>query len=268
MASSSTPNPDYAALTAALGKLPSKFRKRVAESYTEIKHRYSQALHSHEYDATGISTGKFAETVLRLLQQEAAGTHTPFGKHIPNFGNECRKVIQAPATALPEPLRVIVPRALVFLYTLRSKRGIGHVGGDVEANEMDIRAAVHTVDWVMCELIRVYHSLSLEEAQGLVDALSTRTLPLRWEVGGKKRILKLGLQARDKVLVFAYTDVQGGILTEDLFSWAEYSDLSMFKRSVLAPLHKAKLIEYDRESELVYISPLGIQQVEEKILPE
>lgn len=40
----------------------------------------------------------------------------------------------------------------------------------------------------------------------------------------------------------------------------------MFKKSVLTPLHKARMIEYDEESETVVISPLGIREVEETIL--
>jgi hypothetical protein len=64
----------------------------------------------------------------------------------------------------------------------------------------------------------------------------------------------------------AYTDVSAGVLVEDLFAWVEYSNMSMFKRKVLKPLHNAKLIEYDTESEAIFISPLGEQEVEEQIL--
>jgi hypothetical protein len=55
-------------------------------------------------------------------------------------------------------------------------------------------------------------------------------------------------------------------MSEDLFSWVEYSHCPMFKRAVLAQLHKKRLVEYDNETESVTISPLGIKEVEEKIL--
>lgn len=171
-----------------------------------------------------------------------------------------------PQTAGPESLRIIIPRALGFLYTLRGKRGIGHVGGDVEANGIDAAVIVRVSDWIVCELIRIYHSLSLEEAQGIVDSISTRSIPVIWEVGGKKRILRTDLDYKQQVLVLAYSDLQGGVLSEDLFDWTEYSSLSMFRKAVLQPLHNQKLIEYDKESELVYLSPLGIEVVEKQIL--
>jgi hypothetical protein len=55
---------------------------------------------------------------------------------------------------------------------------------------------VRNADWVICELIRVFHGLSLEEAQVIVDAIAMRELPDIWAVAGKKRVLKKGLSRR------------------------------------------------------------------------
>ncbi len=57
---------------------------------------------SESFDAAGISAGKFCESVLRLLQHELTGQSTPFGKHIPNFPDSCRKLIVLEAGAGPE----------------------------------------------------------------------------------------------------------------------------------------------------------------------
>ncbi len=253
-------------LETALANIPDQFRKRIIESYLEIKKRFGEALFDSSFDSTGLSSGKFAESVLRFLQDHLTGSHIPFGQHIQNFPGEARKLIEVAASAGPESLRVIVPRALVFLYTLRGKRGIGHVGGDVEANEIDAATIVRVADWIICELIRVFHNLSLEEAQGMVDTLSSRNLPDIWEVGGKKRVLKLGLDYKQKALLLTYTNVQGGVLVEDLFKWTEHSNFSEFKRSILKPLHEKRLIEYDRETECAFLSPTGVKEVEENLL--
>jgi len=165
-----------------------------------------------------------------------------------------------------ESLRIIIPRSLVFIYTLRGKRGIGHVGGDVEANGIDAATIVRTCDWIICELIRIFHGLPLEEAQTVVDTLSARNLPEIWEVAGKRRVLRTDLNAKDRVLLLAYTDISTGILLEDLFSWAEYSNLAMFKKTVIWPLHKARLVEFDSDNEIVFLSPVGVQEVETRIL--
>ncbi len=255
-------------LEQALGNVPKTFRTRLIKEYKDIKKRYSQASFDAEYDTVGLSTGKFVETVLRFTQYHLTGSFVPCGRHIPNFPDECRKLIQLPNSSGNESLRVIIPRSLAFLYTLRGKRGIGHVGGDVEANGIDAATIAKLCDWIMCELIRIFHNLSLEEAQDIVDALSSRNLPDIWEIAGKKRVLRTDLNAKQKTLLLAYTDVVSGILVEDLFSWVEYSNLTLFKKNVLNPLHHAKLLEYDNESRAVFLSPLGVQEVETKIIKQ
>jgi len=151
---------------------------------------------------------------------------------------------------------------------LRGKRGIGHVGGDVEANQIDAETLLRTCDWVICELIRIHHDLSLEDAQDLVDAIAVRTIPDIWEVAGKKRVLRTDLSFKDKVLLLLYSDPQSGVFVEDLFEWSKHSNFTVFKRDVIHHLHGALLVEYDKESEIVYISQLGTKRVEENILGE
>jgi len=194
------------------------------------------------------------------------GTFTPFGKQIPNFADECRTIITTQAPTVVESLRVVVPRALVFIYTMRSKRGIGHVGGDVDANAIDIETMVRIADWIICELIRIYHSLSLEEAQDLVDSISVRQLPDIWEVNGKKRVLRPGLTAKQQTLFLLYHQPTSVVLAEDLYSWVEYDQLRTYRRDVLSPLHDARLIEFDKENDAVHLSPTGAHEVETKIL--
>lgn len=260
---STTNRPD---LSSALSLVPKKFRSRIVETYLELKRRYSEARYDKSHDAAGLSAGKFCEAVLRFLQHELTGTNDAFGKHIPNFIDACSALTRLPKTSGLETLRVILPRALAFLYTLRGKRGIGHVGGDVEANAIDGATIMRLCDWIVCELIRVFHQLSLEEAQAIVDALAERVLPDIWEVAGRKRVLRDGLSYKQKVLLLAYSEPASGVLSEDLFAWSEHSHLAKFKHQVLSPLHKAKQIEYDREQEIVFLSPLGVREVEEKIL--
>ena len=63
----------------------------------------------------------------------------------------------------------------------------------------------------------------------------------------------------------AYSSAEAGVLVEDLRTWIEYANGTRVKTTVLQPLHREKLLEYDREVEAVYISPLGIRDVETRI---
>ncbi|MCQ4312146.1 hypothetical protein NAV33_09625 [Pseudomonas stutzeri] len=160
------------------------------------------------------------------MQNEIFGSYTLFDTHIPNFAEECRKLVSAPKSNGNESLRIIVPRALVFLYTVRGKRGVGHVGGDIQANIIDLTATVKVCDWVICELIRIYHKLPLEEAQSIVDSIALKAVPAIWEVRGKRRVMSNKLNFKQKTLLLLYADLHQGVLTEDLFEWVEYSRLA------------------------------------------
>lgn len=215
----------------------------------------------------GLSAGKLCEAGLRLLQERAFGQYTPFGKKISNFADECRKIVSSStATAITESEKVVLPRALVFLYTMRNTRGIGHIGGDVDPNAIDTALIGRTADWIICELIRIHHHLSLEEAQDIVDALAIRQLPDVWEVAGKRRVLRDGLTAKDQALLLLYSAQEGTVMTEDLIAWIEYSNPAVFKSKVLLKLHSDRLVEWDREVESVTLSPKGAKYVEESLL--
>jgi hypothetical protein len=234
------------------------------KTYHELKTAFVEG----RYDLCGLRAGKFCEVSLRVLQNSITGTYIPFGQKIPNFQIECSKLEQSPSSSGSESFRLLIPRALNFLYSLRNKRGIGHVGGDIDANEIDAITCVRLADWSLGEIIRVVHNLSIEEAQSLIDAIAERHIPVVWEVVGRKRILEIGLDFQQQVLLLVYSQLTTGVPFEDLFEWTEHYEKSKFRTRVLIPLHRQRLIEYDQESEFVFISPTGIQKVEKEILPK
>ena len=194
----STPKP-RSPLDAALTNVPADFRNRIIKNYLELKSRHVQNMH----DAAGLSAGKFCESVVRLLQHELKKPVTPFGKRILNLSDECDSFAQVPKTIGNDSLRIVIPRAVALLYTLRNKRGIGHVGGDIDANAIDGMTIARVADWVVCELIRLFHTMSLEEADAFVTSVASRDIPDVWEVAGKKRVLRADLDFKEKTLRYA-----------------------------------------------------------------
>ena len=255
----STPKPK-SPLRDALANIPTDYRSRIIKAYLELKARQAEGKH----DAAGVSAGKMCETVLRLLQHELKKSVTPFGQQILNYSGECDSFAQVPKAAANESLRIVIPRGLNFLYTLRNKRGIGHAGGDVDANAIDGATIARIADWIVCELIRIFHTMSLEEADALVSSLSSRDIPDIWEVGGKKRVLRNDLDFKQKTLLLLYSSVDSAVLAEDLYSWVKYSNFAMYRKSVLVQLDVGNFVEYDRDSDTVIISPIGIKCVEEE----
>jgi hypothetical protein len=175
----------------------------------------------------------------------------------------CKALEQADSKKFSRSLRIQIPRMLVALYEIRNNRGVGHVGGDVDPNLMDATAVVAMSKWVVAELIRVFHAVSTEKAQQLVESVVERSLPIIWKVGDVLRVLKPGLSAKHKVLVLLYHSTSW-VDEEALRRWVEYSNPSMF-REILLRCHKDKLVEYDSGKKRVTLSPAGIDYVESKI---
>lgn len=155
---------------------------------------------------------------------------------------------------------------IVALYEVRNNRNVGHVGGEVDPNHMDAVCVLQMSKWIVAELIRVLHNRPVDEAAELVDALVERETPIVWKVGSKLRVLDTRLSMKDKALVLLHATA-GSVSERDLVDWIEHSNPSVFRRDVLRKAHRDKLVEYDQETGVIAISPLGIERVE-KILAE
>jgi hypothetical protein len=153
---------------------------------------------------------------------------------------------------------------LTALYEIRNNRGVGHVGGDVDPNEMDAVAVLYMAKWVVAELVRLFHAVDTATAAAVVESLVERTVPVVWEVGATKRVLAPGLTMKDKTLVLLYSH-PGPVEERTLVRWVEHSNPSAFRRDVLRPAHKDKLIEYDAGEGLVHLSPLVVRRVETQV---
>jgi hypothetical protein len=108
----------------------------------------------------------------------------------------------------------------------------------------------------MAELVRIFHGVTTKETRDTIDALVERKSPVIWEVEGGKRVLDPGMSAKNKVLTLLHHST-GCVPEADLFKWVEYSDASVFRRAVLKPLHKERLIEFGAEKGRAKISPRG-----------
>src|ERR1700722_12406534 len=101
----------------ALSNIPEPFRTRLLDKYVSLRDAYVGG----SFDAVGLRSGVFAETLIRWLQQVLTSTHIPFGTPIGNFEEECVKLQRLPKSSGNESLRVVIPRAISFIYTIRNK---------------------------------------------------------------------------------------------------------------------------------------------------
>lgn len=167
---------------------------------------------------------------------------------------------------------IIDLRLLPYLYEIRNNRGVGHVGGDVDPNHSDATAVFSCSNWIMAELIRIFHNVPLEEAQSAVDSLVERKHPLVWESEGIKRVLDPSMPRPDQVLTLLYSS-QGWTPESNLRAWVEYKNSTNFRDNVLIPLHNNRMIEYYKNGankyvELQRLCPTGSSSRECRLLHE
>jgi hypothetical protein len=246
-----------------LAGLPKAFRDELLKRYQEIMSNYLE----RRWEPSELNGGKFCEAAVSIVDGAVKGTFPTAPSKPANMLAACQALEKEPANANrvgDRSLRVLIPRVLPVLYEVRNNRGVGHVGGDVDANHMDAEAVQAMASWVMAELVRIFHGVSTQEARDTIDALVERKSPVIWEVEGVKRVLDPGMNAKDKVQTLL-NHSSGWVSETDLFKWVEYSNASMFRRTVLKPLHKERLIEFDVEKGRAKISPRGAQHVDESL---
>lgn len=247
-----------------LGGLPPALRESLIERYNEIVSNYIE----RKWEPAELNGGKFSEVVHTIIHGALTGRFASQPKKPRNMIDACRVLVNMPADANrvgDTSLRILIPRVLPILYDIRNHRNVGHVGGDVDPNQMDATAVETMASWVMAELVRIFHGVTTKEAQESVEALIERKTPLIWEIKGVKRVQNPGVSAKDQTLLLLHQS-SGWAPSSDLVNWVGYANASAFRKRVLLALHQARLIEYDQISSRARISPLGVEDVERRIL--
>jgi hypothetical protein len=150
---------------------------------------------------------------------------------------------------------------MIGLYDIRNNRGVGHAGAEVDPNHMDATAVLYTAKWLVAELVRLLHTLPIDEADSIVDALVEREVAWVWTHGDTRRVLRTGMTWKQQTLMLLLTQA-GTVSDADLVRWLEHPSPPSFRRDVLKQLHKARHVEYDAVEHTVRLLPPGVTAAE------
>lgn len=240
-----------------LSSLPSGLKDPLVEEFGIITQRYLES----KWRDSLLSGGLFCEIVYTIIDGYGSGTYQTSPTKPRNFVDACKRLENY--SHVPRSFQILIPRLLPPLYEIRNNRNVGHVGGDVDSNQMDATAVVSNTSWIMGELIRVLHNVSLEEAQIAVDKLTSRKIPLIWDSGRVKRVLNPKISFPNQILLLLSSEARG-IDTETLFKWLDYSNKTYYKK-MLSDMHKKRFIEYSVELNTAEILPPGNLEIEKII---
>jgi len=243
-----------------LAGIPAGLRDPLLEAFHSIVRNFREG----RWEPAELNGGKLSEIVYTILRGYVDGAFATSPSKPSNMVQACQAFEQADRNRFSRSVRIQIPRMLMALYEVRNNRGVGHVGGDVNPNHMDSVVVLYMAKWIMAELVRIFHNVTTTTATQIVDALVDRTIPIIWEVGQNRRVLNPKLSMKDRTLALLY-GCAGPVSEAELYRWVEHSNSAVFRRDILVKAHKAKLIEYDRQSKLIHISPTGMQYVEKMI---
>lgn len=243
----------------AFAQLPEQLRTDLLDSFETMVKNYSEG----RWGPAELDGAKLCEAAFSICEGLCTGTMPSRAEKPRNLVAACQALENYPAAL--RSVRIQIPRMVVALYEVRNNRNVGHLGGEVDPSHMDATYVVHASKWIVAELVRVLHQLPVDEAAYLVEALVERQVPLIWTVDGRRRVLDPRMRNTDKALLLLHGCAKP-VGEAELAEWVEHGTLSHFRRDVLKPLHRKKMIEYGAANRTAVISPLGVARVETKLL--
>lgn len=247
----------------AFTTLPPTLRDDLLSAYKEIINNYRE----RRWEPSELNGGKLCEAAYTICKGWLeGGQYPPHAQKPSRFPNACLKLADIYQNVPnSRSARILIPRVLLGLYDIRNNRGVGHSGSIINPNHMDATLVLYSAKWIVAELVRLLHTLTPEDATALVESLVEREVDWIWSDGNKKRILKKGLTWKQKTLLLLLSETTKPVPERDLFQWLEHPNLASFRRDVLKPMHRDRLIEYDKNNKDVILLPPGVKVAEKLI---
>lgn len=237
--------------------IPVELVKELVEAFSEAKRRFYRG----DLRPSEIEGARFSEAVFRILQWATTQNYTALGNTLPSVDSLLKTLI---SSSTNDSIRIHIPRTLRLVYDVRNKRDVAHLGDGIDPNVQDATLVVRNMEWVLAELVRIYHNVSAAEAHGIIVDLVSKEIPLIQEFDGFPRVLKQ-LKASDHLLVLLYWRGAQGATYEQLQTWARAPMRANMKRTLKA-LDDKNLIHLKNDQYV--LTYLGEDDVEKRHLLE
>lgn len=208
---------------------------------------------------TEVEGGRFCEAAFRLLQYRVYGTATLLDQQL-DSETLIRNLASLPSRTHPDSVRLHIPRALRLVYDIRNKRNAAHLADGINPNLQDATLVIGVIDWVLAEFIRIYHKVSANEAQQLVEMLVTRACPVIEDFDGFLKVLNPKLKASEHCLVLLYQRGKAGATFAELSNWSRRTMRQNLQRTLAKLIDEKNFIHFN--GEYYYITRAGVHEVE------
>lgn len=228
--------------------------KAIVKSYEDMQKNY--LLKKPKY--TGLDAGHYVESIRRFIEFKLSGSYTPLSEKLPPFSDP--EVQRIASKGGPDNYRLIIPRVLFSIYTIRNKRGMGHISG-IDPTNIDASFVYQSCKWILAEIVRTESGLPENECLLLLDKIVSRTVPLIWKTSDFRVITDPSLVVKDKVLILLLDE--NPLELKEISEATRCTNITRLKR-YLSDLKKDGHIHYFNEK--YYLSPAGEAAAEEILI--
>lgn len=173
-----------------------RIASRIVKYYFEAKEAYIK----EDSEKTSLKCGKFAEQVLRGLKFIVTGQV----ERSVNFERFVQNLENSPNTFRDE-IRIIIPRVLRGIYTLRNKRSVAH-SGDIDPGFIDAGLCIAGADWTLSELLRQIHNYSEDQIKIIMMSLIRKKVPIVQKIEDDIIVLDKSVSGKTGILLILYTE--------------------------------------------------------------
>jgi hypothetical protein len=193
-------------------KFPAKHVGALLKHYDEATEKFS----IDEWDGVALKVGKFVEAVTKSLVLYCGRTLPANARHF-SAGQELRRLEQQVDQSYGDVVRLVIPKACLFMYEVVNNRGGRHDPGEIDANEMDAKVIVPMMQWVLAELVRFCSvGKDTSAAANLIDGITNKVYPAFEDLDGRTYVTGAGHSAPDVGLLLLHQKYPGRISRKDL----------------------------------------------------
>ena len=233
---------------------PSELATKLSEIYYNAVCEYKK----RNWQYFGNEVGRFIEIAIRIIEFKTEGKYNGLEERLPIFNEKRIKDFEQSSICNNISFKILIPRQLYSMYTIRNKRGMIHIN-EIDPNYMDATLLINMQKWVLAEFIRNSSQLDYEESLNIIESIIAKEKSLIWIEGDILKILDNSLDLEEKILCILY--YENNINEKRLFELSEYSNITRFKKK-LQLMHKEQKINYSIDK--ITISPIGMNIAEQK----
>lgn len=240
--------------------LTSKFDARHIGSALEHYAAVIEKFVAEDWDGVALKAGKFVEAITKALVLHCGRT-PPVNMRNFKAGNELDGLKQADKAIYSDAVRIVVPKACLFVYEVVNNRGGRHDAGEIDANSFDAAVIVPIVQWVLAELVR-FSTIGgdIVTAGTLIEGITQKIYPYFEKIEGRTYVSAKKLGAPAIAILLAYEAYPSAIAKKELEASIVRHGLS--KKAAAMALARNKTL-FDEQNGHLKLRAIGRQKAED-----